>query len=74
MCVVIYVCSWRPEKDTRYPGADITGSCKPPDVGSGTEFESRGKQQALLISEPSLQPPRLNVFKIYLMYVLRQST
>lgn len=26
-------CTQRPREDIRFPGAGVTGSCKPPDVG-----------------------------------------
>lgn len=35
----LYVCPWRPEEGVLSPGAGVTGSCQPLDVGNGSQVK-----------------------------------
>ena len=46
----------KPEEDIRSPGAGITGSCKPSDLGVGNGLGPPEEEQVLSAAELSLQP------------------
>lgn len=55
-------CPLRPEEDIGFPVARVTGGCKPPTMGAGTELGSLGRTGTLLVLTPaSISPPVLSL-------------